>query len=137
RNATNDANQDVINIRACTAQVDDRVAAAKDPTVTQAGTALDASLNAVQDALYQTKLQADEDPLNYPIRLNDKIAALHGVIESVDGRPTDQTAAVFDLLNGQLQTQLQKLRALVSSDVPGFNQLIASHGLAPINCSAG
>jgi photosystem II stability/assembly factor-like uncharacterized protein len=136
RNATNDANQDVINTRDCTVQVDDRVSAANDSSVTQAGAALDAALNEVQNALYQTKLQASEDPLNFPIKLNDKISALHSVIESVDGRPTGQTYQVFDLLNSQLQAQLQKLRSAVSTDVPRFNQLVASHGLAPINCSA-
>ncbi len=136
RNATNDANQDVINIRACTAQVDDRAASANDSSVSQAATTLDASLNTVQNELYQTKLQADEDPLNFPIKLNDKISALHSVIESVDGAPTDQTAQVFAELNAQLQVQLQKLRGTVSTDVPTFNQLIASHGLAPISCSA-
>ncbi|MFL6052628.1 MAG: hypothetical protein ACJ72W_06905, partial [Actinoallomurus sp.] len=136
RNGTNDANQDVINIRACTAQVDDRVAKANDPDVTQAGTSLNNKLNAVQNELYQTKLQASEDPLNFGIKLNNKIASLHSVIESVDGRPTDQTSRVFDELNAQLQTQLQKLRTTVGTDVPSYNQLIASHGQAPISCSA-
>jgi photosystem II stability/assembly factor-like uncharacterized protein len=136
RNDTNDANQDVTNIRACTAQVDDRVAAANDPAVTQAGTSLNNKLNAVQNELYQTKLQVSEDPLNFGIKLNNRIASLHSVIESVDGRPTDQTSQVFDELNAQLQTQLQKLRTTVGTDVPSFNQLIASHGQAPISCSA-
>lgn len=136
RNATNDANQDVINIRACTAQVDDRVAAANDPAVTQAGTTLDNELNAVQNELYQTKMGAGEDAANYGTKLNEKIADLHPVIESVDGRPTDQTYQVFDELNAQLQTQLKNLRTDVSTDVPSFNQLIQQHGLAPISCSA-
>jgi photosystem II stability/assembly factor-like uncharacterized protein len=136
RNDTNDANQDVISTRACTAQVDDRVAAANSPDVTQAGTALDGKLNAVQNELYQTKLQADEDPLNYPIKLNDKISALHGVIESVDGVPTGQTFQVFDELHAQLQTQLKNLRDTVGTDVPSFNQLVQQHGLTPISCAA-
>jgi photosystem II stability/assembly factor-like uncharacterized protein len=130
RNKTNDANQDVINIRACTAQVDARVTA--DPSLAQAGAALDDKLNAVQNELYQTKLQAGEDPLNFPIKLNDKIGALHGVIESVDGKPTDQTYQVFDELNALLQVQLQKLRDIVSTDVAAFNQLLQD----PISCAA-
>jgi photosystem II stability/assembly factor-like uncharacterized protein len=137
RDATSDANQGVINIRACTAQVDNRVAAANDPAVTQAGTSLNNTLNAVLNELYQTKLQANQDPLNFGIKLNNRIASLHAVIESVDGQPTDQTAQVFDLLNTQLQSQQQKLGDTVDTDVPSFNQLIASHDLAPINCSAG
>jgi hypothetical protein len=55
RNATNDANQNVINIRACTAQVDDRVAAANDPAVTQAGISLDTELNAVHNELHESR----------------------------------------------------------------------------------
>jgi photosystem II stability/assembly factor-like uncharacterized protein len=136
RNDTNDANQDVINTRACTSQVDDRVAAANSGDVTTAGAALDGKLTAVQNALYQTKLKASEDPLNFPIKLNDKISALHGVIESVDGVPTDQTFQVFDDLHAQLQTQLTNLRDSVGTDVPSFNQLLQQHGLAPISCSA-
>jgi hypothetical protein len=93
-------------------------------------------LNAVQNELYQTKLQASEDPLNFGIKLNNKIASLLAVIESVDGRPTDQTSQVFNELDARLQTQLQKLRTAVGTDVPSFNQLIASHGQAPISCSA-
>ena len=136
RNATNDANQDVIDIRDCTGQVDSRVSSANSPDVTQAGQALDAALNAVQNELYQTKLQAGEDPLNFPIKLNDKIGALHGVIESVDGVPTDQTFQVFDDLNAKLQVQLAKLRDLVATNVASFNQLLQSHGQQPVGCSA-
>jgi photosystem II stability/assembly factor-like uncharacterized protein len=136
RNATSDANQDVSDIRACTAQVADRVAAANDPNVTQAGTSLDNELNDVQNTLYQSKLGASEDPLNFGIALDNRIASLHSVIESVDGRPTDQTQQVFDELNAQLQTQMKKLSTYVNTDVPSFNQLIQKDGQAPISCLA-
>ena len=54
----------------------------------------------------------------------------------MDGRPTDQTQQVFGELNAQPQTQLEKLRTDVNTDVPAFNQLIQQHSLAPISCSA-
>jgi hypothetical protein len=79
---------------------------------------------------------ASEDPLNFGIKLNNKIASLHSIIESVDGAPTDQDQQVFDELDAQLQTQLKNLRDTVGTDVPSFNQLIAQHGLPPISCSA-
>jgi hypothetical protein len=125
----------VINIRSCASQVDDRVTRANDPAVTQAGGALRSSLSTVENELYQTKLRAAQDPLNFPIKLNDKIAALHSVIESVDARPTDQTAQVFTLLSAQLHTQLNNLDRIVGTDVPAFNQLIQNKGLPPIACS--
>jgi hypothetical protein len=124
----------VIDIRACTAQIDDRIAS--DGSLAQPGGALEDDLSAVENELYQTKLRAGEDPLNFPIKLNDKIAALHGVIESVDGKPTDQTFEVYDLLAGQLQVQLDKLAQIVAGGVPSFNQLVQARGLAPISCNA-
>ena len=118
RDRTTAANTGVINIRSCTAQVNDRVAAANDPANSKAGSSLNASLSTVETELYQTKLRAAQDPLNFPIKLNDKIAALHGVIESVDNRPTNQTAQVFDLLSGQLDTQLDDLAASSTTTCP-------------------
>jgi hypothetical protein len=134
RDSTSDANQGVIDIRACTAQIDDRIAS--DGTLAQPGGALKADLSGVENELYQTKLQAEEDPLNFPIKLNDKIAALHGVIESVDGKPTDQTSEVYTLLAGQLKVQLDKLAQIVATGVPSFNQRVQASGLPPITCNA-
>jgi photosystem II stability/assembly factor-like uncharacterized protein len=136
RNRTSDANQGVINIRACTTQVDDRMAAANDPEVTERGTALKNALSAVENELYQTRLRSNQDPLNFPIKLNNKIATLRSVIESIDSRPTDQAHEVFDLLNGQLAAQLDRLAAIVANDLPSFNAVLASHSQPPITCSA-
>jgi photosystem II stability/assembly factor-like uncharacterized protein len=133
---TSDANQGVIDIRACTAQVDDRVTRANDGQVTQEGTALKSALSAVENELYQTKLRSSQDPLGNPIKLNNKIATLRGVIESIDSKPTDQTYDVFEQLDGQLKVQLDKLAQIVASDVPRFNALVQTHGLEPISCSA-
>jgi photosystem II stability/assembly factor-like uncharacterized protein len=133
---TSDANQGTVNIRACTAQVDDRIARANDGEVTQQGTALKNALSAVENELYQTKLRSNQDPLNFPIKLNNKIATLRGVIESVDSKPTDQTYDVFGLLDGRLRAQLDKLAQIVAGDVPRFDALLQSRGLQPIACSA-
>jgi photosystem II stability/assembly factor-like uncharacterized protein len=136
RNRTSDANQGVINIRDCTTQIDSRIAAANDPDVTQQGTALKNSLSAVENELYQTRLQSNQDPLNYPIKLNNKMATLRSVIESIENTPTDQTHDVFDLLAGQITTQLDRLTGIVATDVPTFNATLQSHGQPPISCSA-
>jgi hypothetical protein len=81
-------------------------------------------------------LQASEDPLNFPIKLDDKISALRGIIESVDARPTDQTYQVYDELTAQLNTQLSRLAGIVATDVWNFNQMLAAKGIAPIACSS-
>ena len=43
----------------------------------------------MEEALYQTKNQSNQDPLNFPIRLNNKLASLAGVVDSADAAPTD------------------------------------------------
>jgi photosystem II stability/assembly factor-like uncharacterized protein len=136
RNRTSDANQGVINIRDCTTQIDARIAAANDSEVTQQGTQLKTALSAVENELYQTRLQSNQDPLNFPIKLNNKIATLRGVIESIDYKPTEQTHDVFDLLAGRLAEQLDRLAEIVAADVLGFNALLQSRGQPPITCSA-
>ena len=58
------------------------------------------------------------------------------MIESVDGKPTDQTFEVYDMLAGQLRVQLDRLTQIVATGVPSFNQQVQARGLAPIACSA-
>src|SRR5262249_31127416 len=73
-----------------------------------------------------------QDPLNFPIKLNNKIAALQGVVESADTRPTEQTYSVFRTLSSSLDDQLQKLDATVKTKLPATNQLLQRQKLDPI-----
>lgn len=135
-NRTSDANTAVIDVKECVPQVQDRVKRAGDADITSAGSALIRTLSTVEQAIYQDKSMSGEDPLNYPIRLNNKIDALLGVVESADNRPTDQSYKVYRLLSGQLQTQLNALRRAVRADVPEFNHLVLAAGLPPVMCRA-
>jgi len=81
-------------------------------------------LTAVEQAIYQVQNRSSQDPLNYPIRLNNKIAALAGVVASADAVPTAQSVQVFDELSAALQVQLDRLKAVLDADVPAFNRLV-------------
>jgi hypothetical protein len=72
------------------------IAPAMDSTVRSPGSALRQQLAAVEEQLYQVRNRSNQDPLNYPIRLNNRIAALLGVVEGADGAPTRQSYQVFD-----------------------------------------
>lgn len=69
-------------------------------------------LTEVEEAIYQTKMKSGQDPLNYPIRLNNKIAALLGTVLSGSFGPTRQTYDVYNMLVKQLQVELDKLKKL-------------------------
>jgi hypothetical protein len=62
--------------------------------------------------------------LNFPVRLNNHLVALSGVVGSADSAPTQQSYEVFDLLSKQVDEQLTKWKALLSTDVKAYNDLI-------------
>ena len=66
--------------------------------------------------------KAPEDPLNFPIKVNNKLASLGGVVGSADAAPTDQSYQVFDQLSGELQGYLDRLKTVIETDVPAFNR---------------
>ena len=86
------------------------------------------ALTSVEDSIYQTKSHASEDPLNYPIRLNNKIGALLFVAGSSDGRPTAQSYEVFTLLSAQLDRELARMKAAVTQHLPGVNAALTAAG---------
>ena len=126
------ANEAVVRIRKVKEQIADRVGKATDDKVKQAGAALSERLTDVEGEIYQHRNRSSQDPLNYPIRLNNKLAALQGTVESGDYRPTDQSYAVFKELSGRLDKELARLDALVKTDVAALNRVLVAAKLAPI-----
>ena len=90
-----------------------RIKKAKDDRGASADPAWLKSVTEIEEAIYQTKNRSGQDPLNYPIRLNDKLAGVLSNISSGDFRPTKQSYEVFQMLAKQLDAQLAKLDKLV------------------------
>jgi photosystem II stability/assembly factor-like uncharacterized protein len=124
------ANQAVIEIRDLKTQVDDRIE--KDATVATPGNALNGKFTGVEGEIYQYRNQSSQDPLNFPIKLNNKLAALKGAIERANGRPTAQSFEVFEYLNQQLDGELERFRVILATDLVEFNRLLRSKGLEPV-----
>jgi hypothetical protein len=122
-----EANDAVRTIRNVRAQVEARRASAPAAFAAAADRLL-ARLGPVEDSIYQTQNRSSEDPLNFPIRLNNKIAALGGAVGSADARPTAQSYAVFAELSRKLDVQLAKLKAALAEDLPAVNAALASAG---------
>jgi hypothetical protein len=113
-------------------QIDDRAKKVNDPQIAARGEKLTAALIAIEDEIYQSRLKSNQDPLNYPIKLNNKLAALQSVIESGDGRPTAQSEAAFRDLSQRLDVELKRLDALVAEDVSAFNAALRQRGIAEV-----
>lgn len=130
RDKTTEANDAVKIIRNVKAQLTDRVA--KAARLKRSADALAAALSAVEQEVYQVKNQSGQDPLNFPVKLNNKIAALNGVAASGPYRPTDQSLAVYDQLSALLKVQLDQLQKLLTEDLKRFNDQARQAGQPPV-----
>jgi len=134
RDKTSQANDAVKTIRNLKAQLADRakrMPADKTGTFASVAAELSAKLSAIEGEIYQVRNQSSQDPLNYPIKLNNKIAALTGVVGGTDAKPTNQSYTVYKDLSAQLDRQLSALReALVI--LPAINATLKVAGLPPI-----
>ena len=127
RDKVSEANNGVRTVRNMRWQVEDRTgrlsAAQRAEFVRLSGTMMD-SVTYRENEVYQTRNQSGQDPLNYPIRLNNKIAALAGGVASADARPTDQSRVVFDELSAALQRELDRVAAVLRDRIPAFNAAV-------------
>jgi photosystem II stability/assembly factor-like uncharacterized protein len=134
----NDAVNQMRDLRTQLAELKDRYekdARAKD--VLAAAEALEKKFALVEEEIAQTKSKASEDPLNYPVRVNNKLLLLQQTVESADAAPTEQSYAVFDGLSKQLDGALQQWKQIFSADVPALNALIQKSNLPLIFLDSG
>jgi photosystem II stability/assembly factor-like uncharacterized protein len=132
RNRASEANDAVLLIRGVRKQVEDRLGRTQDAEVKQAGDSLLARIAAIEERLYQVRNQSNQDPLNYPIRLNNKLAALMSHVEEAEAAPTEQSYQVFQELSGQLDRELSALNTVWAQDLEAFNRLLRARRLPPV-----
>jgi hypothetical protein len=99
------------------------------PEVREAADALVEKLTGLEESMYQTKAQSPQDPLNYPIRLNDKLAGVLGMASLGNFGPTDSMVAVRDELVAELDTALADLQAAWEGDLAEVNRMAAEAGV--------
>jgi len=120
-----EVNGQIEKIRNTRKQLDELRKHAKDnKTIVDAAKALDKKMTAIEEALYQTKNKSPQDPLNYPIRLNDKLAGVASSADSGDFPPTAQQRAVYTQLVEKVDAELAKLKEVWDKDVPALNKLV-------------
>ena len=100
--------------------------------IVDAAKALDKKMTEIEEALYQTKNRSSQDPLNFPIRLNDKLASVAESASAGDFAPTAQQRSVYAELVTQIDAELAKLRAVWETDLPALNALVKSSEIAAV-----
>jgi len=130
----NQANEAVLLVRGVKPQIKDRTGKLDSKTgpTAKALDALEKKLTAVEESVYQTKNQSFEDPLNFPIMLNNKMFSLQGIVESSDAKPTDQSYDIYKMLAGQIDQQMSTLDDTMKKDLSQVNQMLQKQKLQPI-----
>ncbi len=86
----------------------------------------------IEEALYQTKNRSGQDPLNFPVRLNNKLGALGSEVDGSDFKPTEQVKAVYKEVTEKIDGQLNQLNKVMTDKIPKFNEIIKQKQVSAI-----
>mgnify|MGYP001180321661 FL=1 len=110
-NQTDIANKSVIEIRELKEKLKTHKNSLKNSRKINA---LISDLEKIESSIYQVKNQSGQDPLNFPIKVNNRLAYLRKSVESGDGIPTSGSLEVFNLLKEELSAYVGELNKLRS-----------------------
>ncbi len=133
RDQVSQADEMVIKIRAINKEAKDAADKAKNSDISAAGATLRDKLSTIEEEIYQVRNRANEDPLNFPIKLNNQIAALARTIETGDNPPTDQDYEIFRILTARFEAVQAKFSDALKTDLAHFNEVLASHKVTEIH----
>nr|WP_214458577.1 hypothetical protein [Flavihumibacter fluvii] len=100
--------------------------------VKAAADTLSKQLTTIEEALYQTRAKSGQDVLNYPIRLNDKLAGVFNAANSGNMAPSKQSRDVYADIAGKCDIELAKLAKLKKEDLAKFNELVREKKLTVV-----
>jgi photosystem II stability/assembly factor-like uncharacterized protein len=131
RDKLSDTHDAINQLRSIRQQVDEWVRRAErlsdraaSEAVAKAADDFKQKLSAIEEELIQSRARAQQDQLNFPTRLNAKLAGLTSVVSSADSAPTQQSYDVFRDLSARIDQQLIQLREVMEKDAAAFNDLI-------------
>ena len=124
-----EAHQVILDLRELRQQIKDFQERTDDSELTTYGQGILDSLTTIEETLYQTKNRSGQDPLNYPIRLTNKLAHLNSLTGIGTYRPTAAAYAVKEELTAAIDAQIDKYHQIVAERVPTYNRMILERGV--------
>ena len=103
--------------------------------ILEAMSALEKSMTPIEEKLLQVKSRSSQDPLNFPVMLNDQLMGLGSVVDSADAAPTQQAYELYDDLAGQLNPLVAAWKRLKDGDLASLNERIQKAHIPRISIS--
>jgi hypothetical protein len=132
RDKVSEANQAVINIRDLKKQTADRLTKSQDPALKTAADAFTKHVSDVEEAIYQVRNQSGQDPLNFPIKVNNRLATLLRMVTGGDGKPIGAARPIFNDLSGELKVETDRLAKVLADDLTKLNAELKRLGLPEV-----
>ena len=133
RDKVTEANQAVIAIRRVMAQLQDRLDQSDDLGLAEAAKSLTGNASAVEADIYQVRNQSNQDPLNFPIKVNNRLANLMSMAERGDGRPMNNMSEIFDILVNELRGYTDRLEDVWATDLAAVNAELVRLEMMPLD----
>jgi len=126
-----ESHQAIIDIRSLRKQMKAYVGKSKDEDLENQSEEIDIMITVVEEALYQTKNRSGQDPLNFPIRLTNKLAHLNSLTQmgTNDYPPTAAAIAVRDELVAEIDKHLSSWEEVKTKMIAMFNQMVREKAL--------
>ncbi len=132
RDQVHAANSAVIAIREVEAELEERLEAVDDETLAEAAERLRTAMDEVEGEIYQVRNRSNQDPLNFPIRVNNRLANLLSMSERGDGRPGSGMYAVFEIMVERLGGLLGELEGVWGEELEEVNAVLRGLGVGEI-----
>jgi len=133
RDKVNEANDAIIQIRRIKQQLADRAQKSQSADVKAIAEQFTKEMSAVEEDVYQVRNQSNQDPLNFPIKTNNRLASLLRVVLAGDGKPVGNVVPIFNDLQAELKAETDRLQRVLTTYLPRFNQLAQRLGIEPIS----
>ncbi|WP_436516124.1 WD40/YVTN/BNR-like repeat-containing protein [Ekhidna sp. To15] len=124
RDKLTETHEGIINIRKAKSQISDVMKKAENDEISELGKAIIEDMSEIEKALYQTQNESGQDPLNFPIRLNNKLGHLASLSGVGSYRPTDSALAFYDEVTAKIDEQLKMLNEILDTRIDEFNQKV-------------
>jgi photosystem II stability/assembly factor-like uncharacterized protein len=124
RDKLTETHEGIINIRKAKDQISDVMKKADNEEISKLGKEIIKEMSEIEKTLYQTKNESGQDPLNFPIRLNNKLGHLASLAGVGDNRPTDSTLEFYNEVTALIDEQLTLLNTIFETRIAEFNQKV-------------
>ncbi|WP_291724641.1 WD40/YVTN/BNR-like repeat-containing protein [Bernardetia sp.] len=137
RDKLTETHEAIINIRKMRSDLNDWKAKAKEnkewKEVAESADKIIKELTKIEETLYQTQNRSGQDPLNFPVRLNNKLSALATTVGYGNFPPTEGAKEVKKDITEKIDEQLKMYYNILKTDIPAFNKLVAEKNIPAIS----